>query len=71
MIEVGLAKHQFIFSETSGFLPADDPEALGNVHNCTMAGCLVFSYHLLFKQTAKENNLSEIIFRQGEKTSIL
>jgi len=47
--EVALAKHQFIFPETSGCLPADDPKALGNVHNCTMAGCVAFSYHLLFQ----------------------
>lgn len=44
MTKVGLAKHQFIFSETSGFLPADDPKALDNVHNCTVASRLAFSY---------------------------
>lgn len=58
--EVGLAKHQFIFLETSEFLPADDTKTSGNVHNYTMAGCLVFSYHLLFKHTAKRNHLSEV-----------
>lgn len=57
--EVGLAK-QFIFLETSEFLPADDTKTSGNVHNYTMAGCLVFSYHLLFKHTAKRNHLSEV-----------
>lgn len=44
MTKVGLAKHQFIILETSGILPADDPKALDNVHNCTMASCLAFSY---------------------------
>lgn len=58
---MGLAKHQFgVFLETSEFLPADDPKTLGNVHNCTMAGSLVFSCHLIFKHTAKQSHLSEV-----------
>lgn len=66
--EVGLAKHQFGgFLETSEFLPADDPKTSGNVHNCTMAGCLVFSYHLLFKHMAKQNPLSEVFTARREE----
>lgn len=58
---MGLAKHQFVvFLETFVFLPADDPKTSGSIHNCTMAGCLVFAYRLLFKHMAKQNHLSEV-----------
>lgn len=68
--EVGLAKPQLgVFLETSEVLPADDPRTLGNVHNCTMAGSLVFSYHLLFKHTAKQNHLSQVFTAGREEFS--
>lgn len=54
------------FSGTSGLLPTGDPKSLGSVHNYTMAGCIAFSSHLLFKHIPKQNHLPEI-FTAGKK----